>query len=344
MGEEKYKKMKRCQYCNAVIDDQADFCTNCGRKQETVNLHMDEDFIRNQIYSIKSMKDLEEILKKYPVIAHNPNLAALYRQAKNAITKIENERKREPSSDLWTWIRAGDSDSVLYENDKNPDVDKEKFMYYLSNKMRENGLPATLQRKKIVWNEGREVTEEYIVDIKDTSVANPFSMVINFTKIGKFSFVRKNLFITPPNLPDVPGKIPKISGVWAIVLGILLMLIGGSFSSSDYYGMSSSDSSGMAFGVLLLCIGGGIEFFKYMRKTAWDNWNKAWDDWRREYVEYIFQDIVNGKLECLQKGVSHSIKQVCDSLYPHALVGEDHSKTDQIDLEAAIAKKKKMME
>src|SRR5699024_4151173 len=101
--------------------------------------------------------------------------------------------------------------------------------------------------------------------INDTSVINPFSIVVNFTKIGKFSFVRQNLFITPPNLPDVPGKIPKISGVWAIVVGLLLMLIAGSFSS---YSMSSSDSSGMAWGVLLLCIGGGIEFFKYMRKTA----------------------------------------------------------------------------
>lgn len=336
--------MKKCQYCNTVIDDQAEFCTNCGRKQMPVSPQIDEDYIRQQIYSIKSLADLEAVLKKYPVIAHNPNLATLYRQAKNAITKIENEERRKPSFDLWTWIRAGNSDSVLYENDKNPDVDKDRFMSLLAGKIRENGLPANVQRKKVVWDGGKEVTDEYIVDINDTSVINPFSIVVNFTKIGKFSFVRQNLFITPPNLPDVPGKIPKISGVWAIVVGLLLMLIAGSFSSSSMYSMSSSDSSGMAWGVLLLCIGGGIEFFKYMRKTAWDRWNEAWEQWQRKCVEYTFQNIVSGRLECLQKGVSHSIKQVCDSLYYNALVSEDHSKVDQVDLEAAIAKKKKMME
>lgn len=338
--------MKHCIYCNAWIEEDDLFCTQCGKKQEMVKPSLNKPMIKNLITSAKSMEVLNEILEKYPDLEKDSELSTAFNLAKYKISHMpSNDHKKMPpqkmeshvskggSKELWTWIRAGNKDAILYENDANPSVGKEQFMNILDQKLRENGVPASLKKESVNWDLGKQVTEEYEVDIKDDSLENPFSLIVNFTKIGRFSFARENLFVTPPKLPPAPKEIPTYSGVIWIVFGVLLLIMG------DMMG-----EFGTIAGLILCCVGGVMEFIKYSRKQAKQQWEKAWNDWMTEQVEYTFQQVVNGKLECIQAAVKKSLSEVCEELYPNALVQEDHSQIDQADLEAAIAKKKKSME
>ena len=326
----------RCQFCNAEIEEGAAFCTKCGKKQETAS----KDIIKNKILAVKSMDELKDILQHNPSLLNEPELAELYRQAYDAFNgKKAGTASSTAAKELWTWIRAGNNSAVLYENKANPGVVKNQFMNLLQKKMQENGLPISIHEQSVKWDMGKEITEEFIVQIQDHKLENPFSLLINFIKIGKFSFVRENLFITPPNLPQQPTrKVPNISGIIYIVLGIVCLIIGGTFSS---YG---SGSGGTTLGILMLCVGGGMEFYKYYIRNQWNEWDAAWERWRASKVEYTFQQVVNGELDCIQMGISKSIREVCEELYPNALVTESVSSVDQTDLEEAIAKKRRSME
>ena len=336
--------MNRCQFCNSALEEGARYCTQCGKEQKETNINeLNKSLIRQQINQVKTKSELYVVLKQNPSLMEEPELAELFGQAENSLERKEKDivtrRHSASGKELWTWIRAGNNSAVLYDNKSNPDVEKDDFMDLLQKKIKDNGVPVSLHKHNVIWDGGKTSTEEFMVQIQEHTLENPFSLLINFTKIGKFTFVRENMFITPPELPQAPSReVPNGSGVLPLILGFIIMILGESMSG---YG---SSGTGSLLGLLFMAIGGGIEFYKYYIKNQWKSWTAAWDLWKERNVEYTFQQVVNGKLDCIQLGISKSIQEVCEELYPQAMLSEEHSKVDQVDLEEAIAKKKKSLE
>ena len=73
---------------------------------------------------------------------------------------------------------------------------------------------------------------------------------------------------------------------------------------------------------------------------SFQQWNRAWDDWHKKNVEYVFQQDVNGKLDCIRSAVMKSVQQVCEEKFPSGPFLEDNSEVSQKDLEEAILRRR----
>lgn len=375
--------MKECWNCHAMIEDEANFCSYCRAKQEkkpepiqepkeTVN----RELIKVQIEACKTREEVQEILKN-PAIANEKELLECIERKLKKIEdyemmereqRVKQERNpyQNPSQnpvqnpyqynpnmiELDTWIQAGKSVKSLYENSANPKIEKNEFMNKVSKKLRDNNVPVKLRETIVNWDRGKDQTSEVVVEVQDSTLKNPFSILLQFIKIGKFSFVGNNMFIKPPVLPVVPGEpkeVPTDSGVLAILIGCILLVFGASLSNSFTGGDMSAP-----FIILGLVIGGIGGFIEYRKKQIKDYnkkcleeliaWNKAWADWEEQYVDYVFEQRVNGKLECICSAVMKSVQQVCQEIYPSGPVMEDQSDVSQRELEEAIAKRRKAVQ
>lgn len=387
--------MKFCTNCGMQLEDDTLFCTNCGMKQEELrtdsktkpesknverkmpnssaqaNTQSDMTVkirkIRRDIMECTNSQELFIMMDKFPEINQYQELSTTYTQKLNNLLDKEQEsskrirRSNQGTVNLWTWIRAAGG-KTIYENNENDNLTKESFMVSVADKLKENEIPAQIISKNIIWDGGKQTTAEYAVDIKDPTLENPYEMLLQFVRIGKFTFVGNNLFITPPHLPKFPREEVKVpsGGAWiACLLGFLMTFFELDKINTDtttYYGMSASSTSTgdltiLLAGIALLIIGGLFIFDRRqkiennrLRKQEIAAWNLAWDEWEESHMEYVFQQVVNGRLECIREAIVKSVKQVCDEKFSKAPVVEEKAETKQSDIEAIIAKKRSLVQ
>lgn len=258
------------------------------------------------------------------------------------------EKKNSSEINLWTWIKGGKSNKALYENDK-VNVDKEEFLNVFAKKLKEKEIPVSLKKVEVNWNEGKQKSSECKVELKDEKLNNPISMLIQFEKVGKYTFVGDNTFITPPVLPEVPGEkvnVPEQTGAMFYIVGILIFVLASMFGG--YEGPST-----MSVFCALALIGIGA-FYTYRRTSAISHnddvklqeiaWDAAWKKWHDEQVEYTFQQRSSGKLDCILSAVVRVLQETAKELFTVDPVMEDTEEISQKELEEAIALRRQALE
>lgn len=372
-----YVIMKFCTNCGMQLEDDTLFCTNCGMKQEELrtasktkpesknvewempnssaqaNTQADMTVkikkIRREIMECTHSQELFVMMDKFPEINQYQELSTTYTQKLNNLLDKEQEsskrirRSNQGTVNLWTWIRAAGG-KTIYENNENDNLTKESFMVSVADKLKENEIPAQIISKNIIWDGGKQTTAEYAVDIKDPTLENPYEMLLQFVRIGKFTFVGNNLFITPPHLPKFPREEVKVPAGEAWIVCLLGFLM-------TFFGLNNEDLIILLAGITLLIIGGVFIFDRRqkiennrLRKQEIAAWNRAWDEWEESHMEYVFQQVVNGRLECIREAIVKSVKQVCDEKFSKAPVVEEKAETKQSDIEAIIAKKRSLVQ
>ena len=145
---------------------------------------------------------------------------------------------------LWSWLKQS-AKRQLFFTDSSSELTEDGFVVKLNEKLKVNGVPASVEKQNIQWDINNTDSENYIVKVYDGAlkqklvqpdvepqslqpaggvavsaggstknapqalsseeIVNPLSCLVQFNHVGKFSFVESRTFITPPNLPEVPG-------------------------------------------------------------------------------------------------------------------------------------------
>lgn len=376
--------MRYCENCGAVLEPSDKVCANCGMSVENPEIpengevdksttskvetpqdgknSYEDDFaavkdgmknaaekafvgaqhIANQVGNkINEIKEKEEAALETEVAAS--------KKAKKSSRDNVDTTKFMSATELWSWLKKDAKRQLFYTDNRN-EVTEEEFVSRVEEKMQENGVPAKIEKRKIQWDRSAVQRECYFV-LPQTEVVNPVSYILQFNHVGNFSFVEEKTFITPPDLPEVPGK-PKPdankygSSIIMLIAGILLFL----------FGLSGiGELNRMAGFVMLLLIAGAVlavaggygyikysVIVKYNQKCAEQEkaWNLAWSNWRNSIFLYSFQEDINGQLSRIFDAVFGCIKQVSDDIFKEQAAMEDDSSQRMSELEEMIERHK----
>ena len=135
--------------------------------------------------------------------------AALEAKKKAEDRKLENRAQIVLSSNshdkanypLWSWLKRNSSRKYYFTEEVNETSTKE-FAIKVQKKLIENGVPAELGQRVIEWDNCGILKHEVIVKPTSKTEANPYTYLLQFNHVGKYSFVEEKTFITPPDLPE----------------------------------------------------------------------------------------------------------------------------------------------
>lgn len=378
--------MKYCENCGAALGTDDKVCANCGmplensEKEITENGEVDKNigsegqasqegknsyeddfaavkdgmknaaekaFIGAQHIASQVGNKINEIKEKEEAALESEVAAS--KKAKTSSGHNVDSAKFMSATELWSWLKKDAKRQLFYTDDRN-EVTEEEFVSRVEEKMQENGVPAKIEKRKIQWDRSVVQRECYFV-LPRTEVVNPVSYILQFNHVGNFSFVEEKTFITPPDLPEVPGK-PKPdankygSSIAMLIAGILFFL----------FGLSGlGDLNHMAGFVMILLIAGAVlaatggygyikysVIVKYNKKCAEQEkvWNLAWSNWRNSIFVYSFQEDINGQLSRIFDAVFGCIKQVSDDIFKEQAAVEDDSSQRMSELEEMIERHK----
>ena len=270
-------------------------------------------------------------------------------------TKRQTARKSSSSSfsqsELWTWLKKDDRRQLFFRDGQEP-LDEADYMALVSEKLAQNEVPATIERRHIAWDRSTIAEEMYVV-APSTSAVDPLSCVLQFASVGEFSFVEEKTFLAPPALPPVPEKkvpVPanKYAGLatvafGAIVIGVIALLLG------------SAIRLGPALGIVLILVGLGLFYLQSIGNAPVEAarkhnenvnrqeaaWEKAWDKWETDVFIHSFQESTHGQVTRIYQAVFESIKQVNAELFQGAESVEEREEAKMGELESQIARRKK---
>lgn len=377
--------MKYCKNCGAAMGDAARFCKQCGTEvvqapppieentqESTSKKWENQKAVDEHIEALKgSAKDVSEkavdAVKGFASGVQNKvdkemeRQKALREAEKERQNKIEEERKKKEEdakkrinstagineSEMWSWLKKTATRKHYYTEEINP-LTVDDFVVKVQTKLDENNVPAVIEKRTIEWD--RSGLKDEIYGIKPlTKAANPLSCLLQFSHIGNFSFVEEKTFITPPDLPEVPGKRmeidPKTKGK------ITLMLYGGILAIAGFVLCSISLTLGLAslgVGIALLAIGYSA-ISEQKRITAHNEtvrlqelaWEKAWSDWQNNIFLHSFQEDTNGQVSRIFEAAFECIEMVCNDEFKNAPASAEKESVDLNNLEEMIARRKK---
>lgn len=246
------------------------------------------------------------------------------------------------STELWTWLKK-DSKRQQFFTDEISEEKEDDYIEELSNKLSENYVPVTIEKREISWDRSN-AKEELYVAIPKTKVVNPLTYIVQFSHVGKFTFVEEKTFITPPDLPTVPhNKVPNngIKGgvaIYILLAGILGLLVLPAIGMKDG-------------GVSLLCVGliafACYQLYKIHQINEYNKkcdaelkaWNEAWDNWRTSIFLHSFQEDINGQLSRIFDSVFSCINQINEEKFKGKKTLEVQDSSDMNELEQMISRK-----
>lgn len=351
-----------CKNCGEKLREGASFCGNCGwridasigteSKVETDQQSVNLDAVKEGIQTVagKALNNLSDIASQvgealgvdFQVPDSTPSVES---QKEKHMSKVNNGT-HNGAKEMWSWLKKDAKRQMFYIDDE-AIISEAEFMECVADKMQENEVPAKIQKRKILWDRSSVEQEGYFI-LPETIAANPMSYMLQFKNVGKFAFVEEKSFITPPDLPEVPGT-PKSamtgSAVAAVIfaVGIILSLMGvGVFSAAFGLGLFL-----LLVGICMV-IGSGYVLYKmnqialYNRKCKEQEqkWNQAWIDWRQTNFIYSFQEDINGQLSRIFDSVFGCIKQVSDEMFKGKAAIEEETSSNMNELEQIIARRK----
>ena len=230
------------------------------------------------------------------------------------MSKKSNREDYLSDADLWTWLKKDEKRQVFF-TDQREQLTEDAYMRLVTQRLVENRVPATIERRFIQWDNGASQAETYLVRTSSTAV-NPLSCLLHFSNVGHFSFVEQKTFLAPPNLPPYPQPkkpLPDASRIKLIPYGIVCFVVG--LLMHRLLGPTA---------FIIMLIGAGMVAFGYpaikqRREVVAFNaecdrqrvaYNRAWKDWEDTVFIHSFQESTNGKISRSYQAVFESIKQV----------------------------------
>lgn len=352
---------KICPNCGQELKDDQSFCTNCGEKfeeKQTIasKAKVNSDYLKSKIDSIDYSAAKESI---------NELTSTAYEGAKDVANKVNKSLKEKQQKEkekykkydgenievslgltpLWTWLKK-DSKKEHFYNETELTLEENQFISAVQAKLNENMVPVQISKEDVVWDRMDEYQSRYVIHSLDKNVVNPYSCLLSFNKIGKFTFVEENIFITPPKLTKVPGTkvdLPPNNGLSLILYGVAALIIGMLVGAQ-------------IAGLLLVCIIVGICLIGYgimlnsNRASAIEHnkqvdkdikeWNRIWDEWERKSLMCSFQEDSNGQLSRIFDAVYDTVKQVSAELIKGKVVSSEVEKNDLNDLEQLVSRRR----
>ena len=320
---------------NIPKDNFVEKCNNKEGKPVNIDL-ITEDIVSDYTYlyenykGFKGNKSLDEIKKE-----------------KEKYKKYDGENIEVSLglTPLWTWLKK-DSKKEHFYNETELTLEEKQFISAVQAKLNENMVPVQIAKEDVVWDRLDEYQSRYVIHSLDKSVVNPYSCLLSFNKIGKFTFVEENIFITPPKLTKVPGTkvdLPPNNGLSLILYGVAALIIGMVVGAQ-------------IAGLLLVCIIVGICLIAYgimlnsNRASAIEHnkqvdkdikeWNRIWDEWERKSLMCSFQEDSNGQLSRIFDAVYDTVKQVSAELIKGKVVSSEVEKNDLNDLEQLVSRRR----
>lgn len=352
---------KICPNCGQELKDDQSFCTNCGEKfeeKQTIasKAKVNSDYLKSKIDSIDYSAAKESL---------NELTSTAYEGAKDVANKVNKSLKEKQQKEkekykkydgenievslgltpLWTWLKK-DSKKEHFYNETELTLEENQFISAVQAKLNENMVPVQISKEDVVWDRMDEYQSRYVIHSLDKNVVNPYSCLLSFNKIGKFTFVEENIFITPPKLTKVPGTkvdLPPNNGLSLILYGVAALIIGMVVGAQ-------------IAGLLLVCLIVGICLIGYgimlnsNRASAIEHnkqvdkdikeWNRIWDEWERKSLMCSFQEDSNGQLSRIFDAVYDTVKQVSAELIKGKVVSSEVEKNDLNDLEQLVSRRR----
>lgn len=267
-------------------------------------------------------------------------------QRKKEDITIETGTKYMSDTDLWSWLKQKSKREHFYTEEP-IEIEERDFMELVQKKIKENNVPARIEEKRIRWD--RSNIERNVFAVKPiTEVVNPFSCLLQFNKIGKFTFVENKMFITPPDLPAVPMKPLEIDettkmkaknaliGAVLIVVGLILTLA----ISPVCLFVVLCGAIFVAAGWKSINLIRSIEEHNKRCAEQKEKWEKAWENWSNSIFVHSFQEDINGHLSRIFEAVYECIKQVSNETLKVQPVDVQEDNHNMNELEQLIARRK----
>lgn len=267
-------------------------------------------------------------------------------QRKKEDITIETGTKYMSDTDLWSWLKQKSKREHFYTEEP-IEIEERDFMELVQKKIKENNVPARIEEKRIRWD--RSNIERNVFAVKPiTEVVNPFSCLLQFNKIGKFTFVENKMFITPPDLPAVPMKPLEIDettkmkaknaliGAVLIVVGLILTLA----ISPVCLFVVLCGAIFVAAGWKSINLIRSIEEHNKRCAEQKEKWEEAWENWSNSIFVHSFQEDINGHLSRIFEAVYECIKQVSNETLKVQPVDVQEDNHNMNELEQLIARRK----
>lgn len=381
--------MKNCANCGAILKDHDTECFNCGSAVEvivssempTMNDTEKRDYNKDFEAAKAAAKETagkalagaqklagqlaQKVDEKRIELKAQAEEAAERRKEEEAQRQLEISRaaaaaeqykqrnaaasntRYMSSTELWSWLKQN-SKRQLFFNETPCDLNEEAFMERVAQKMDEHNVPASIECRDIQWDRSRVHKKTYFIKPM-TDVVNPLSYMVQFNHVGSFSFVEEKTFITPPDLPPVPGKPRTVDQSKAgtilclAAFGALLALVGLISMAAEFFA-----------GLVVMAIGGGLLYWAYsMRKAITDTiehnkrcaeqeiaWSNAWTNWQNSIFLHSFQEDINGQLSRVYDSAFECIKQVSAEIFKQDKVVMQEESSNLNELEELIARRK----
>lgn len=247
--------------------------------------------------------------------------------------------------ELWTWLKKDSKRQQFFTEDLDTETEDE-YIAELREKLQENLVPVKVEKRKIEWDKKGLGDELYFIT-PATKVANPLSYIVQFSHVGKFTYVEEKTFITPPKLPPSPHQKKPIDRD-ALARARQTMMYGGGIAIVGliFLFMNLGTEMSLAImgaGVFLILIGMFSkskvnEVLKYNaqcdREAA--ELSRAWTRWQNSIFIHSFQEDVNGQLSRIYDSVHTTINQLNDVKYKGRKTMEDRDKNEMAELENMI--------
>ena len=271
-------------------------------------------------------------------------------QQQKKTMRMSEGTKHMSDTELWSWLKQSSKRQLFY-TDEPSDLTEDAFMGKIQNRLDQNAVPATVERRTIEWDRSGVSKSVYLVKPR-TDVVNPLSCLVQFNHVGSFTFVEEKTFITPPDLPEVPEKplpLDASAAKWAgtlLLYGLIAIVVGLVLAFTSRY------TRGIGFLVALVGAGmmiGGYFMNQKNRAIREHNakcaaqeraWNAAWENWKNSIFLHSFQEDINGQLSRIFDSVFETIKQVNAELFSTAKSVEQEESSKMNELEQLIARRK----
>lgn len=246
------------------------------------------------------------------------------------------------STELWTWLKKDSKRQQFYTEEISKEKEEE-YIAELSNKLSENCVPVAIEKRKISWDRSN-AKEELYVAIPETKVVNPLTYIVQFSHVGRFTFVEEKTFITPPDLPAVPHtKVPNNGIKGGVAIYFLIAGIAGLFAFPAI-GMENAATFLVCVGLIAFAC---YQLYKIYQISEYNKkcdaelklWNEAWDNWRTSIFLHSFQEDINGQLSRIFDSVFSCINQINEEKFKGKKTLEVQDSSDMNELEQMISRK-----